>query len=193
MQLEEAFTIVRYLAANPSAAAGASSHNSSPQEGYRIGTGDVLQIVVWKEPEASVPTVVVRPDGKVTLPFVKEIHIVGMTPSELEKMLAEKLTKYIRDADVTVVAKEINSLKVNLIGAVRKEGPIPLTGNMTILQAINEAGGLSEYAKRKKIYVLRIEDGKQRQFPFDYEAVIQGKNLEQNIILRGNDMIVVPN
>jgi polysaccharide export outer membrane protein len=191
-QVEEAFTVARYLAANGvGAAPGASDGDSDPNE-YRIGAGDVLQIVVWKEPEASVPNVVVRPDGKITVPMIKEIDVVGLTPNELQKLLAEKLQKFVRDADVTVVAKEIHSLKANLIGAVRKEGPVMLRRNMTVLQAINESGGFNEYAKRRKIYVLRNENGKQIRLPFDYEAVIAGKNMDQNIVLRANDMIVMP-
>lgn len=194
-QVDEAFVILRFLTTNAAElkqdAEKGDGNSSTPNE-YRIGAGDVLQIVVWSEPQASVPTVVVRPDGKITIPLVKEIDVVGLTPAELQKLLAEKLQKFIRDADVTVVAKEIHSLKVNLIGAVRKEGPIPIRGKTTVLQAINENGGLTDYAKRKKIYVLRIENGKQTQFPFDYEAVILGKNMEQNIVLRPNDMIVVP-
>ena len=160
-----------------------------------IGAGDVLQILVWKEPEASVSSVVVRTDGKITVPFVKEIEVAGMTPAELEKILAGKFTKYIRDLDVTsvtVVPKEILSQKVYLLGAVKKEGPVPLKSSMTVLQALNEAGGLTEYAKRKKIYVLRNDGGKQIRLPFDYTAVIHGEHPEQNILVRAEDTVVVP-
>jgi polysaccharide export outer membrane protein len=162
-------------------------------EGYRIGAGDVLQIAVWKEADASVPEVVVRADGKISVPLVKEVDVLGLTPKDLEKLLTEKLSRLINDPDVTVVAKQINSLKVYLAGAVRKEGPVPLLGPKTVLQAINEAGGLTEYAKKKKIYVLRPEGGKQVRLPFNYEDVIKGERPEQNILLKPNDMIVVPN
>lgn len=162
-------------------------------EGYRIGAGDVLQIVVWKEPDASVPQVVVRADGKISVPLIKEVDVVGLTPAQLEKLLAEKLSKMINGPDVTVVPKEIHSLKVYLSGAVKKEGPVPLLTPMTVLQAINEAGGLTDYAKRKKIYILRQENGKQMRLPFDYTAVIKGEQPAQNLMLLPNDMIVVPN
>lgn len=195
-RVEEAFTVERYLTTSPSIAAGRSPNGSatgSAGDEYRIGAGDVLQIVVRNEPETSVPNAVVRPDGKITIPMVKDVDVVGMVPLELEKLLIDKLQKFVRDAEVTVIVKQINSLKVNLFGAVKKEGPIPLQGNMTVLQAINEAGGLTDYAKRKRIYVLRLDEGgRQSQFPFDYEAVLQGKKMEQNIVLRPNDMIVVP-
>jgi polysaccharide export outer membrane protein len=191
-QVDEAFVILRFLTTNGDLKLDGGKNDVSSEDGYRIGAGDVLQIVVWKEPEASVPTVVVRPDGMITVPLIKEVEVVGLTPAELSKVLAEKLEKFIRDADVTVLARQINSRKVYLIGAVRKEGPLMLQGNMTVLQAITEAGGLNEYAKRKKIHILRTDGGAQSRFPFDYEAVIQGKNMEQNIVLRPNDMIVVP-
>src|SRR5262249_47625982 len=164
-------------------------------DGYRIGAGDVLQILVWKEPEASVPSVVVRTDGKITVPFVKEIEVAGMTPAELEKLLAGRFSKYIRDVDVTsvtVVPKEILSQKVYLMGAVKNEGPVSIKSSMTVLQALNEAGGLTEYARRKKIYVLRHENGKQIRLPFDYTAVIRGERTEQNIQVRAEDTVVVP-
>src|SRR5215471_2243798 len=115
---------------------------------YRIGSGDVLQVIVWKEPEASVPGVVVRPDGKITLPLLKEVHVSGFSPADLEKLLTPKYQKFIPDADVTVVPKEINSRKVYMVGGVRKEGALLLSRSMTVLQAITEAGGLSDYARK---------------------------------------------
>lgn len=194
--VDEAFTVVKYISANPlpgqeSRRSPDKTSRSSNPEGYRIGAGDVLQIVVWKEPDASVSTVV-RADGKISVPLIKDVEVLGLTPAELEKLLSEKLKRFILDADVTVIPREIRSLKVYLMGAVKREGPIPLQAEMTVIQAINEAGGLTDYAKRKKIYILRNDNGKQVRFPFDYEAVIQGEQMEQNILLRPADMIVVP-
>jgi polysaccharide export outer membrane protein len=160
--------------------------------GYRIGPGDVLQIAVWKEPDASVASVVVRADGKISVPLVKEVAVAGMTPAEAETMLAAKLSQFIHGADVTVVPKEIHSQKVYLLGGVKKEGPLILEAPTTVLQAITEAGGLTEEAKPKKIYVLRKENGQQVRFPFNYNAVIKGERMEQNIILRPEDLVVVP-
>jgi polysaccharide biosynthesis/export protein len=152
----------------------------------------VLQVSVWREPEASIQSVVVRPDGKLTVPLIKEIYVLGMTPSELQKVLAVKLAQYIHGADVTVVVREIHSKKVYLVGAVGKTGAIPLLSAMTVLQVLAEAGGLTEYAKRRKIYVLRQENGKQVKHPFDYDAVIKGEHMEQNISLLPDDTIVIP-
>lgn len=160
--------------------------------GYRIGPGDTLQIVVYKEADASVPSVVVRPDGKITMPLIKEIAVAGLTPAEVEKLLAARLVRFIRDADVTVIPREIVSQRIYLVGAVRREGPIPLLSSMNVLQALNAAGGLTEYAKKRKIYVLRSENGKQTRLPFDYTAVIRGEHPEQNIELQLNDTVVVP-
>lgn len=159
---------------------------------YRIGAGDVLQITVWKEPEASIPSAVVRSDGKISVPLLKEVQAGGLTPSELEQRLTERLSKYIHAADVTVMVREVHSEKVYLIGAVRREGPIAMQSSMTVLQAIAQAGGLSDYAKRSKIYVLRTESGKQVKLPFDYSAVIKGSRMEQNVPLRPDDTIVIP-
>jgi polysaccharide biosynthesis/export protein len=161
-------------------------------EGYQIGAGDVLQISVWKEPDVSVPSVVVRPDGKIAMPLIKEVDVVGMTPTEVEKVVTERLDKFITGVDVTVIVTKIESKKIYLSGAVKKEGPIPYTYRMSVMQALNEAGGLSDYAKRKKIYILRNEGGKEYRLPFDYQEVIKGEKLEQNIELLPGDVVVVP-
>ena len=161
-------------------------------DGYRIGAGDVVAVAVWKEPEASVDGVVVRADGRVSLPLVKEMELAGLTPTEAEKMLAEKLSRFILSPDVTVIIKAIHSRKVYLVGAIRTVGSIDLVSRMTVLQAITQAGGLTDYAKRKRVYVLREINGKQTRLPFNYEAVIKGEQIDQNIILEPDDTIVVP-
>jgi polysaccharide export outer membrane protein len=159
---------------------------------YQIGAGDVLQISVWKEPDASVPSAVVRPDGKISMPMLKEVEVIGLTPIEAEKVITGHLTKFINEADVTVIVSAINSKKVYLVGGVKKEGPIPYTYRMTILQALSEAGGLTDYAKRKKIYVLRHENGRDYQLPFDYDAALKGERMGLNIPLMPGDTLVVP-
>ena len=181
--------------AQASQAAPAASPAHPPQDTstYHIGAGDVLEISVWNEPQASVQGVVVRPDGKISLPLLKDISVIGLTPMELQQALTAKLEKLIRGADVTVVVKEIHSKKVYLVGMVMKIGAMPLTSeDTTVLQAIAEAGGLTPYAKKGKIYVLRIENGQKVKLPFNYDAVVKGEHLEQNITLRPDDTIVVP-
>jgi polysaccharide export outer membrane protein len=178
-------------AARPAGGVGVVK-GSGPYE-YKIGEGDVLQISVYGEPGASVQSVVVRPDGRITVPLVKEVSVAGLTPPQLETILSEQLSPLIRAPDVTVVVAQINSKKIYLTGALKREGILPYTYRMTVMQAISEAGGLTDYAKRKKIYVLRNQDGKQLQLPFDYDAVLKGRRMELNIPLVPGDQIVVPN
>jgi polysaccharide export outer membrane protein len=180
--VDQAFTIARQ----------SQAENPVP-ESYKIGAGDVLQIVVWKELDASVPEAVVRSDNKITLPLIKEVEVGGLTPVELEKKLTARLSEMINNPNVTVIAKSIRSQKIYMLGAVKKEGPIMMVGPMTVLQAIGEAGGLTDYAKRKKIYILRNQSGKQVRLPFDYDAVLKGQRMELNVQVMPDDTIVVPN
>jgi polysaccharide export outer membrane protein len=165
---------------------------SGVSDEYRIGEGDVLQITVMGEPTASVPSVVVRTDGKITMPLIKEIAVLGLKPTELEQIVTEQLSKMIRVPDVTVIVAQSNSQRVFMIGAVKKEGPLHYTYRMSVIQAISEAGGLTDYAKRKRIYVIRNENGRQFQFPFDYDAVMKGQRMEMNRTLEPGDTVVVP-
>ena len=168
------------------------SHNV-PDE-YRIGEGDVIQISVWGERDASVGAIVVRPDGMITMPLLKDVRVAGLTPAEVEKAISEPLSKIIKAADVTVIVNQINSKKVFFVGGgVKREGPLSYTYRMTVMQALSEVGGLTDYAKRKKIYILRIENGRQFKLPFNYDAVLNGQHMELNIPLLPGDTIVVPN
>jgi polysaccharide biosynthesis/export protein len=169
----------------------ASASRGVPDD-YVIGSGDTLQISVWKEPEASVPVAVVRPDGKVTVPLIKEIEVAGLTPTQAEQKITERLTKFITDANVTVVVATISSKKIYVIGAARKEGPLPYTYGMSVMQALSEAGGITEYAKRKKIYILRTENGREYRLDFNYDEVVKGERMEQNILLLPSDTVVIP-
>lgn len=180
------------VAAPQSAEKPAVDSPASVAPGYRIGAGDVLGVVVWKEPEASVPDVTVRPDGKISIPLLGELEVQGRTTSELQKIIAQKLVPFIKDADVTVLVRSVQSEKIYVLGAVRREGAVKLTGPMTVLQALSEAGGMSEYAKRTKVYILRMESGKQVKIPFNYKEVLSGKHPEQNILVQPGDTIVVP-
>lgn len=162
------------------------------KRGYRIGAGDVLQVSVWREPDASVERAAVRSDGKISLPLIKEVDVVDLTPAELEELLQHRFSGYINDPEVTVIVTEIHSEKAYVVGGVVSQGSIELTTPMTVLQVLAEAGGLTEFAKRKKIYVLRERGGRQKQLPFDYDAVLRGKHPEQNVTVRPGDTIIVP-
>jgi polysaccharide biosynthesis/export protein len=165
-------------------------HGSS--DDYLIGSGDTLQIAIWKEPEASVPSVVVRPDGRITIPLIKEVEVAGLTPRQVEVTITAGMGKFINDPNVTVVVAAINSKKVYMIGAVKKEGTLPYTYGMTVMQALSEAGGLTDYAKRKKIYILRSEKGREYRLDFNYEEVIKGERMDQNAVLLPGDTVVIP-
>jgi polysaccharide export outer membrane protein len=180
----------------PDRAAGIrpGANNSPSQEtlrDYRIGAGDVLQINVWKEPQASVQAVVVRSDGKISLPLIKEVHALGLRPAELERVLSEKYSQFIEAPDVSVTVTEVRSEKVYVIGGVKKPGSINLYAPMTVLQVLAEAGGLTEYAKKKNIYVIRPHGEGELRLPFNYKAQLQGKAVS-NIMVRAGDTVVVP-
>jgi polysaccharide export outer membrane protein len=158
---------------------------------YRIGEQDVLTITVWREPELS-GTVMVRPDGMVTLPLLNDVHAAGLTPDELKSALTEKLGPFVNSPQVTVAVREINSRKVFIIGQVGHEGSYRINSTTTVLQIIAEAGGLRDFANRKGIYVLRTVNGSQQRLSFNYEKVIRGKDSKDNILLRPGDTIVIP-
>lgn len=168
-----------------------SARSVAPAQ-YRIGSGDLLEVIVWKEQEASVPGVVVRADGRIGLPFAKEIEVAGLTAAEAENAISGRLKPYINEPDVTVIVREVHSKRIYMVGAVKREGIIDLKYPMTVLQALAEAGGLTDYAKRKRIYILRNENGKQNKIYFNYDAVIRGEDMRQNIEVQPDDTVVVP-
>lgn len=163
---------------------------SAPAD-YVIGPDDILTIVFWREKDMS-SDVTVRPDGKISLPLLNDVHAVGMTPEQLRVSLTETAAKLIEEPTVTVVVKEIKSRKVFVTGQVNKPGSYPLLEPTTVLQMIATAGGLLEYAESKDIRVLRNEGGKVASYKFNYKDVVKGKKLEQNIQLKPGDTVVVP-
>jgi polysaccharide export outer membrane protein len=174
------------------AAAGQMAPNAGAADGgYVIGPEDVLKVDVWKEPEMS-GNVPVRPDGKISLSLLGDVQAAGLTPTELTAQLTSLLKKYLEDPRVTVMVSTVNSRRVFILGQVGRAGAFPLLPEMTVLQALSTAGGLSPYAAADKIYVLRTENGSQVKLPFQYKQVIKGRKPEQNIILKPGDTIVVP-
>ena len=158
---------------------------------FVLGPEDVIAVLFWREPELS-GDVMVRPDGKITVPLVGEVKVVGMTPIQLQSLLAEKLKPFVTLPQVTVAVSEIRSRKVYLIGHAAREGPFMINSSTTVLQIIAQAGGLKDFAKRKKIYILRQHGADHDRFAFNYDEVIKGQHVEQNILLQPGDMIVVP-
>lgn len=160
-------------------------------DGYTIGEQDVLDIDVWKEKEIS-ETVVVRPDGKIAIPLVNEIYVLGMTPLQLQSALTDRLAPFVTAPEVTVSVREINSRKVYLMGQVNHPGVFHINSTTTVYQILAQAGGLRDFAKRKKIYVLRKVEGKDVRLPFNYDAFIKGQPNGQDVVLLPGDSIVVP-
>ena len=159
--------------------------------GYVIGTDDVLTVVFWRDKEMSTE-VVVRPDGKVTLPLVNDLEAAGKTPDQLRALITDAASRFVEAPTVSVVVKQINSRKVYITGMVGKSGAFPLSGPTTVLQLISMAGGLHEFADSKNIIINRIENGRQIALKFNYNDVRKGKKLDQNIDLKPGDTVVVP-
>ena len=179
--------------APPVAAAAAAPRATDPviPPGYVIGPDDLLSIVFWKDKEMSADAQV-RPDGRIALPLINEVQAAGLTPDQLREKITEESKKYMEDASVTVVVRQINSRKVFITGEINKPGTYPLTTPITVMQLIAMAGGLREYADAKKIIIMRSENGKPKRLPFNYKSIIEGKNLQQNIELKPGDTVVVP-
>ena len=158
---------------------------------YVIGSQDMLDISVWREPDFS-RTVPVRPDGKISLPLLNDMQAAGLTPSQLAEELTKSLNKFVTNPQVTIIVTQINSQRFYVLGEATRPGAYTLIPDMTILQALSNAGGFTTYANAKKIYLLRQENGKQQKLSFNYKDVISGKRTEQNIALKNGDTIVVP-
>ena len=158
---------------------------------YVIGSQDMLDISVWREPDFS-RTVPVRPDGKISLPLLNDMQAAGLTPSQLAAELTKSLNKFVTNPQVTIIVTQINSQRFYVLGEAARPGAYSLIPEMTILQALSNAGGFTTYANSKKIYLLRQENGKQQKLLFNYKDVIAGKRTEQNIVLKNGDTIVVP-
>jgi polysaccharide export outer membrane protein len=170
--------------------APAAVTRSEPSSDYVIGADDMLHISVWKEPDLT-ETLPVRPDGKISMPLLNDVTAAGLTPLQLKDSITEKLRKYVTDPRVTVAVTAMNSRRVFVTGEVNHSGPITLLPNMTMLQALSQAG-FTQFANTKAIYLLRNENGKQDRIPFNYKEVVKGNHPEQNIYLKPGDTIVVP-
>jgi polysaccharide biosynthesis/export protein len=178
-------------AAPPSPASLPSSDPAATAADYRIGPEDFLSIVFWRDPEMSAE-VIVRPDGKISLPLLNDVQAAGFTPEALRLRLMDAASKFIEEPTASVVVKAVNSRKVFITGMVTKGGAYPLIGSMNVLQLIAQAGGLQEFADSKNIVILRTEEGKTTSFKFNFNDVKNQKNLSQNIALRPGDTVVVP-
>jgi polysaccharide biosynthesis/export protein len=159
---------------------------------YIIGVEDGLVVNVWREPEMS-RAVTVRPDGKITLPLLGEFDADGLTPRKLEEAILKKLQTLVTNPEVSVIVQEIRSQRFNVVGEVNKPGAYPLSSPMTVLDAIALAGGFKDFAKPKKMYILRkYRDGNSVRISVNYNKIIKGEGPDQNIKLETRDTLVVP-
>jgi polysaccharide export outer membrane protein len=154
---------------------------------YVIGPEDQLQVTVWENPQLT-GSVLVRPDGNISMPLVGDVSAAGLTPLQLAASITEKVKNYVKDPVVNVAVVGVNSKQVIMVGEVNHVGPVPIRAGMTVLQAIVTAGGLTPFANKKKIYVLRGEPGKQQRLPFNYKKAL----LNDDMLVQPGDRIVVP-
>jgi polysaccharide export outer membrane protein len=159
-------------------------------EEYRVGPEDVLEIAVWKNPELT-RTVAVRGDGRISLPLINDIQAAGLTPMDLRDIVSKGYSKFDETAEVSVIVKEIHSFKVSVLGMVRLPGRFDLHSQTTVLEALAMAGGLTEFAKKDRIQVIRSDGRSRKNLLFDYSSVLDYGS-EQNFVLRPGDIIVVP-
>jgi polysaccharide biosynthesis/export protein len=181
----------------PAQAMSSAQKTQAPQAAttdpaYVIGATDELNITVWEQPELS-RTVPVRPDGMISLPLINDVQASGKTPMALAAVITQKEQQAgVKEPQVTVIVTAINSQRVYVSGWVARPGAYQLVPQMTVMQALTTAGGLQQFAKKTGIYVLRMENGKEVKYPFNYKQVAKGQNIGQDLVLKPGDMIVVP-
>lgn len=158
---------------------------------YTLGPGDIIEISVWRDESLS-RTLIVPPDGIISFPLIDDIDTHGKTVADIRKIATQKLTEYVRDAVVSVMLTEVNSLNAYVIGKVNKPGVFQIFMDTDVMQILSMAGGLNPFASERNIHILRKVNGSTQEIPFDYKEVLKGENLKQNIILQRGDVIVVP-
>jgi polysaccharide export outer membrane protein len=178
----------------PPAAAAATAAAPAPfveaVDAFRIGPEDVLDVQVWKNEELS-RVVPVRPDGMISLPLVNDIRASGLTAVELRQAITQRLAEYVPSPEVSVMVREVHSVKVAVIGAVRMPGHYEVKSSATVLELIARAQGLTEFADRGRIVVLRQNGPATNRIPFNYRKVAEGSE-QDNFYVRPGDIIVVP-
>lgn len=178
---------IRSHAADPPRAPAADNATAR----YEVQPGDLLQVSVWKEADLS-QQVLVRPDGGFSFPLAGDVSAIGKTVEELRLELTQRLGKFIPDLFVTVAVQEVRGNKVYVIGQVNRPGEFVVNPRIDVIQALSLAGGTTAFASPNDIFVLRREAGAQRRLPFNFGDVTRGKQLDQNILLRSGDVVVVP-
>lgn len=173
--------------AQPPAPRGESARSSAD---YLIGPEDILDVAVWNNTAVS-RTVPVRPDGRISLPLLNDVQAGGLTPQQLREELVKRLKEYIPNPELSVIVREVHSMKVSVIGEVKKAGRFDLRSRATVLDLLAEAEGINEFATRSKIVVLRRDGAGTKRIPFNYNRVMDGGE-QENFLLQPGDIVVVP-
>jgi len=193
MSLRVAFTFVAlFVTASLLAPVSVSAQaHAQAQPAYFVKPGDVLEISVWKEPDLQ-RTVLIRPDGAFSFPLVGEVDAKGRSVADLNKLVSDRLSKYIADAVVTVSIQEVKGNKIFVIGQVNKPGEFIVNPSVNVMQALSMAGGLTAFAAANDIKILRRTGTAQEAMAFQYADVVRGRSLNQNVELVSGDVVVVP-
>jgi len=168
-----------------------STANADANSSYKLRQGDLIQVSVWGEDKLQKESIVL-PDGSITYPLAGRVEVVGLTSTEAEKKIAEKLKGYLPDPQVSVVIANISGNRAHVIGKVIKPGEVLMTGPMTVLDALSVAGGLDKFADRSNIKVLRNSSQGQKAISVNYDQLMRGEHLESNITLNPGDTVIVP-
>jgi polysaccharide export outer membrane protein len=173
------------------AEAPAQAPETAGDSSYIIGVGDLLKVSVWKNPDlqAEVP---VRPDGRISVPLIGEVHVAGLTPLEVQALLTDHYTRFVTAPSVSVLITQINSRKVFILGQVKESGAFDILQPTNVMQALAMAGGVTEFAKTSKIVVLREVNGVKMRWQVNLDAVASGKRPDDNMVLEPGDTIIVP-
>jgi polysaccharide biosynthesis/export protein len=166
------------------------NHGASA-EPYHVGPGDVLEVSVWRD-ENLTRELVITPDNILSYPLIGNVNVANLSISEIRDVITRKLAEFIPDASVAVILKQINSLKVYVIGQVKNPGVFSITQETRVMQALAMAKGLTPFAAERDIHILRYTDKKTEKISFDYKEVVKGNHLEQDIVLKRGDVIIVP-
>ena len=189
--IRSVFIIVSLLLSFSGYCATVNQKMTAETGNYHLGPEDELEISIWNEDKLA-RKVLVRPDGRFSFPLAGEIQASGMTPDQVRKEIANKISKYIPDPVVTVMVTEVASYKIYVIGQVKKAGIFAVGRYVDVIQALAMAGGLTPFASEDNMKILRTKKGKHTVISFNYSEIKKGRKLGQLITLQSGDVIVVP-
>jgi polysaccharide export outer membrane protein len=185
-------TLVIFLTVSTYTICAHAQEAKSPKQEYRIGAGDILEIVTWKEPDFSRQEVLVRLDGKISFPLLDDLQAAGKTTTELKNNVEAGIKQYVSTPNVTVTIRNAASQRFYVLGEVMRTGEYPLLKDLSVLQAFALAGGFTEWASKKEIILFRREGGKETVIQINYKDILKDKDFRQNVKIKPDDTIIVP-